>query len=169
MIPAFLRLVGKPGDLVVSPPGSPSQFFSRYIFPVITDQSTPAVVFHEFSHTRGSYRTVLLFLPFLYRSRYTGAPAPYGVPHSHSRCIGLPGNKTTVLLSAGTDPESPVFCRILSPAGKSAGICIHSSSENPSFFTTIRQSPPRFSPSFRKFSGVALPFSKKTSACCSSA
>ena len=70
----------------------------------------PAVscdVFHEFSHTRGSYRIVLLFLPFLYRSRYTGAPAPYGAPHSHSRCIGLPGNKTTVLLPAGTDPESP--------------------------------------------------------------
>lgn len=168
MIPAFLRLVGKPGDLVVSPPGSPSQFFSRYIFPVITDQSTPAVVFHEFSHTRGSYRTVLLFLPFLYRSRYTGAPAPYGVPHSHSRCIGLPGNKTTVLLSAGTDPESPVFCRILSPAGKSAGICIHSSSENPFFYHDPAVTAPFF-PSFRKFSGVALPFSKKTSACCSSA
>ena len=96
----------------------------------------------------------------------------------HMECLiatvdvsGCPVIKPQSCFLPGQIRNPPVFCRILSPADKSAGICIHSSSENPSFFTTIRQSPPRFFPSFRKFSGVALPFSKKTSACscCSSA
>lgn len=58
---------------------------------------------------------------------------------------GCPVIKPQSCFLPGQIRNPPVFCRILSPAGKSAGICIHSSSENPSFFTTIRQSPPRFS------------------------
>ena len=50
MIPACLRLVGKPGDLIVAPPVSPGQFLSRNLFPVINDQSAPVVVFHQIRH-----------------------------------------------------------------------------------------------------------------------
>ena len=50
MIPACFRLVGKPGDLVVSPPVSPGQFLSWNGFPVIHHQSAPIVVFHQIRH-----------------------------------------------------------------------------------------------------------------------
>ena len=75
----------------------------------------------------------------------------------HMECLiatvdvsGCPVIKPQSCFLPGQIRNPPVFCRILSPAGKSAGICIHSSSENPSFFTTIRQSPPPFFPKFPK-------------------
>ena len=190
MIPAFLRLVGKPGDLVVSPPVSPGQFFSRYIFPVINDQSTPVVVFHQVWHSfRGPsiwiLSTFAVALAHQYQlfsrhfqKRHTGKwhcmiikqqfstdIYPMGMCiqqylvtssmnfriladhteqfccfcHSfivrgiqvylpHMECLiatvdvsGCPVIKPQSCFLPGQIRNPPVFCRILSPAGKSAG------------------------------------------------